>query len=372
MEGRYTALGGELASRELGEACLRSEQERAQPQGDSETMAAKEIAVEAIHKIYTSNQETGQENEGNPPQGDSEMATDGRNADAVHVYTHLHDLISETGRGSFDDTRTLSLVYWYRVSNALFVLGSLFYVGQGISYVIEAYNEDDNADDDYENDESLWYDYGAKTLGALGALAYVANAIVDLRVSILEIQGSIGSGRFGDDPSWEIGVGCTFGLAAICDFIGELIWDDDKPGPGYAAASAAVHIYLLNAVFTISGRMPRFSSFPKGMMSAGDLLFLVGSVIDVLISYVDNPNTPPSWYKFIAWAALFSSGLWFLDSILYVLANHLRVNVETDESVTVYENDVEFEFGSTISSHAESPFLCFESITNTERKLELL
>jgi hypothetical protein len=261
------------------------------------------------------------------------------------------------------------LVFWFRLANAFFVLGSLFYVGQGISYVIGAYKSDhDVDDDDYEYSESWWADYGDKTLGALGALAYLLNAMVDVRASTVEIRGSAECRVFGDDPSWEIGVGCTFGLAAICDLIGELIWDDDKPGPGYAAGSAAVHIYLLNAVLTISGRCPTFSSLPRSMMSAGDILFLVGSVIDVLISYVDNPDTPASWYKFIAWCALFSAGLWFLDSILYILANHF----ETDESVTGDDDDLEFEFGSAISSNAEHPFLDFGSVISTERKLEVL
>lgn len=297
------------------------------------------------------------------PQRDSEPATEEREVEARQIYTIMHEIIEETGHESLVDEKRI-LGKWFWLSNAFFVLGSLFYVWYSISDVIDTYNEDDSADDDTANDTWCY-----KALRSAGALFYLANSIVDLRVSIVEIQGNIGSGRFGDDPSWEVGVACTFGLAAICDLIGELIWDEDWPEPGYAAGSAAVHVYLLNALLVISGRIPRFSSLPKALMSAGDILFLVGSVIDVLISYIDNPKTPPSWFGLIAWSALFSSLLWFTDSILYVLAELLDTgeSVSGDESIDDY-----FEFGSTISCEGESPFHSCGAITNTEQKLELL
>lgn len=299
-----------------------------------------------------------------PPQSEcplphSELVTEERELDETDVYT----IMEETVRESLVHEKRI-LGKWSQLSNAFFVLGSLFYVWYGIKDVIDTYKEDDGEDDDTD-DEAWRY----KVFRAAGALSYLANSIVDLRESVVEIRRNMDSGRFGDDPSWEVGVACTFGLAAICDVIGELIWDEDWPEPGYAAGSAAVHVYLLNALLVVSGRRPRFSSLPKALMSAGDILFLVGSVIDVLISYIDNPKTPPSWFRLIAWSGLFSSVLWFTDSILYVLADLL----DTGESVSGDESiDDEFEFGSTISSEGKSAFLSCGSITDTGRKLEML
>lgn len=246
-----------------------------------------------------------------------------------------------------------------QVSNFCFFVGSILYVWTSTISVIDAYryfdeyegdDDGDGTDDDETESEPFWTAY--KFLASAAALMYVANSIIDGRVALGEVQGKVGSARFGDDPRWEIGVAVTFGVAALCDFLSELIWNDDDRWPGYAAGCAAVDIYLLNAVLVLLGRRPRFRSLPETLMSAGDILFLVGSVIDVTIAFVDNPNAPSSRTIEIAWCSFSSSALWFIDSLLYILVDFVSDNdddyssVDSDDSEGLQEE--ELEIASTI------------------------
>lgn len=246
---------------------------------------------------------------------------------------------------------------YYRIANASFFIGSILYVWQAIWNLMYDYkwyggndegnDEDAEYDDDYV--EPFWSFY--KVLSMIAALMYVANALVDGRVAVSEMRGKVGSGRFGDDPRWEIGVAVTFGVAALCDFLSELIATDDNEWPSYAAGCAAVDIYLLNAVLVVSGRRPQFTSLPKTLMSSGDILFMIGSIIDVTISFVNDPKVPTSRYIGLAWFSFASAALWFIDSILYILADYLS---DDDDYSSIGSEDsqasrAELEIASTLT-----------------------
>ena len=248
--------------------------------------------------------------------------------------TYLRDDIEMIGDGHLEERE---MTKWTIMSNSFFFLGSVMYVWTSTVDLVET--------------KPFWMAY--KTLSAIAALMYVANSLVDLRVSVKEIRGNVGSGRFGDDPHWEIGVAVTFGIAAICDFLGTLTYDV-SPVPAYVAYSTSVHVYLLNAIMVLSGRVPGFSSLPKGLTSGGDMLFLVGSLIDVLISYVDNPEAPASEWRMIAWGSLTSSILWFIDALLYILADVVPTSSnEDDDYVLAHSGDIDeddLEFSSVVST----------------------
>jgi hypothetical protein len=260
---------------------------------------------------------------------------------------------------SNNESEASAFSQYSQVSNFCFFVGSILYVWTSTISVIDAYryyddyegdDDGDGTDDDETESEPFWTAY--KLLASAAAAAYLANSLIDGRVALGEVQGKVGRSRFGDDPRWEIGVAVTFGVAALCDFLSELIWNDDDQWPGYAAGCAAVDIYLLNAVLVLLGRRPRFRSLPETLMSAGDILFLVGSVIDVTIAFVDNPNAPSSRTIEIAWCSFSSSALWFIDSLLYILADFVSDNdddyssVDSDDSEELQEE--ELEIASTI------------------------
>ena len=240
----------------------------------------------------------------------------------------------------------------FRMANCCFFVGSILYLGVSVWNVIDAYRYyGEHYDDDDEENEQFWTGY--RLLSSTAAIMYVANSLIDGRVAIFEIRGKRESIRFGEDPRWEIGAAVTFGVAALFDFLSALIWNDNDMWPGYFTGSAAVDIYLLNAVLVITGRKPNFTTLPESFMSAGDILFLIGSAIDVIISFVDNPKAPSSRSILIAWLSFASSALWFLDALLYICADYFdddysSVSLGESASIGDYIQD-EFEISSLAS-----------------------
>lgn len=241
---------------------------------------------------------------------------------------------SDRSSVSSDSLRERMPVY----SNTAFFLGSIFYVWIAISDVVayESGSMDDDAfssespsmspsdenskgDDEYGAWDELNLLFSYKVVSCAGAFGYVANAIIDFAMATMEMKAEVRRGRYGDDPRLELGVALTFGIAASCDFVGALTFDEDAPS--YTASSAAVHVYLLNALLVITGRRPNFASWPEAFTGAGDILFLIGSVIDVVISYFLTPEAALPTLKTMAWWNLASAVLWFVDSILYILAD---------------------------------------------------
>lgn len=229
-----------------------------------------------------------------------------------------------------------------KLSNFFFFFGSIFYLFTSIWTIVDAYrdaaeekdyDDDEASDDDEDYDEPFWSVY--KLISSLGALMYLTNALVDGRVAFAEIIGQEGAvGRFGGtSPKLEVAAAITFGVAALCDLLSELVWNDDNAWFGYFAGCAAVNIYLVNALLVLSARRPTFKSLPQTLMSAGDILFFIGSIIDVLISLIDNPKAPLSRGIKIAWSSFTSATLWFIDSLLYMLADHLSDNEDDYSSV---------------------------------------
>ena len=83
-------------------------------------------------------------------------------------------------------------------------------------------------------------------------------------------------------------------------------------------------LYLLNALFTLwlSRESDTTSTLSGKIVYCGDVLFLVGAIIDMIGGYLEmhDGTTSP---VLIAWAWLASSIAWFLDAICYLSASLL-------------------------------------------------
>ena len=74
------------------------------------------------------------------------------------------------------------------------------------------------------------------------------------------------------------------------------------------------------------------TAFNSAALWLGDWLFLVGSLIDVAIQYVDLPIDPNSHRDlWIAIGGLASAILWFVDSIIYLIADLHDAGAENPE-----------------------------------------
>ena len=83
---------------------------------------------------------------------------------------------------------------------------------------------------------------------------------------------------------------------------------------------ATSHIYLLSAIIALWGTTFSCPSIPVGLTLFGDILFALGSVIDVVLSYVQDGEI--HFHKMLddRWWCL-SSALWLIDAWLYFLSD---------------------------------------------------
>jgi transposase len=138
----------------------------------------------------------------------------------------------------------------------------------------------------------------------------------------------------------------TFGIAAGLNVIAVVLryfvdkQDDDHEVTADRLDMASVYVYILSAVISITGKRirPWLSPSSPGctaimindserLQDMGDLLFLIGSLVDGSMWYFMVQDQP-------AWS-LVSSVLWFLDACFY-----LRSDVVMAERATSKRNDL--------------------------------
>lgn len=98
----------------------------------------------------------------------------------------------------------------------------------------------------------------------------------------------------------------------------------------------SIHMYLVSAIFAVTGRRtrPRAWTFtlrhPDNLEDLGDLFFLIGSLVDVVLCDSHFHNNAAFW-------PIFASLLWFLDACFYLRSDMLTKSVY-DEVTLLYTN----------------------------------
>ena len=138
---------------------------------------------------------------------------------------------------------------------------------------------------------------------------------------------------------WPWAVSGTFGLAALMDLASSLTinWTV-HPQITNVCAIGAVYVYLLNAAVLLYSKQEQQEQQVDGSNSSsvmtmlsrsevleyrGDILFGIGSCIDVALSSVYcRHNVSNAQWKLVNRANLLSTILWLLDSLLYIAAEY--------------------------------------------------
>jgi hypothetical protein len=130
----------------------------------------------------------------------------------------------------------------------------------------------------------------------------------------------------------------TFGIAAAIGLAAVLIEYVDDERLDFAGISSleasmlldtvSVHVYAFSAVVCLSGKRQRPTlnssvpasspwTSPEVLEDVGDLLFFVGSVVDLVrCDYAFDDGHHPAW-------SMFSSLLWLLDAMLYLRSDYV-------------------------------------------------
>jgi hypothetical protein len=222
-----------------------------------------------------------------------------------------------------------------------FFLGALFGTIAALSDLLEALRDDsgnDDADDDdiqILNPLEFWSFY--KVMSVASTLMYLLESWLDGRD---EYRGK----------RWMFPL--VFGFAAFLDLLSCLLDDDARPWPSFVSGFAAAHLFVLSAFVTIYDNRLYYSlKLTNPAMLAipvGDALFLAGSVVDLCVSYWENPKSSSmGWLRVAAWS-LVSALLWLLDSLVYRLAD-----VEIFENPVTSTMSEEVELGTETGAPAQ-------------------
>lgn len=240
-----------------------------------------------------------------------------------------------TSSGSSSSPSTLSLLqlaepdYHLKssiISNVSFLVGSILYVKTSKIDLINS-----NYEDDYAYDDG-YYDYDTKInnyriINLVGALVFVFNASWDMYWCFgRERERKENSGE--DDEEDEIYrveekrsflSALAFGTAGSIDVVVSFYIENYKIAVILYIVSS--HIYLLSAILTLRATTFSCHSIPAGLTLCGELLFALGSMIDVVISYISDPELSHlNDHTLAEWGCL-SSVLWLIDACLYLFAD---------------------------------------------------
>lgn len=222
------------------------------------------------------------------------------------------------------------------VSNISFLIGSMLYLKTSTMDLVDSnyYNYDDDYDYNYDDD----YYAGKKKFNAysfisfIGALVFIFNAAWDMYWCFgreREREDNIKKGYESDDEieneacraeeRRNFNSALAFGVAGSIDLVVSFCIQKGRIAAILSIASA--HIYLLSAIITLRASTFSCHSISTILTRCGEVLFAVGSIIDVVISYISDPTLARlNDHDLAKWACV-SSILWVTDAWLYLLAD---------------------------------------------------
>lgn len=215
---------------------------------------------------------------------------------------------------------------WSLASNSLFLAGSAIQAYLALWELLQEGEADDDAvssglDDEDENGDAYDRD---DYMATFASTLFVVNALVDL--AWVRAGGSC---RRGDDDSRrDISSAATFGIGAALEAVSTL-FPGDEDLRQYGSNMLSCHVYLLSGLLSIRGHSSSlaYRSPAEAFMSLGLLLFAAGSLIDVVMSYLYDPELSNISTLTLARCNLASSLLWLLDAIFYMTADFILYSV---------------------------------------------
>ena len=254
-------------------------------------------------------------------------------------------------------------------SNLLFLLGAALQTYIAAWDLVAAKKEETSADEKDDDQRSLVTDDEKgnsetsgfyQVLNSLGPFLYILNAFVDvwwalassrcflsssLRnlsfVQFMQIGSQSGNVHLDYDTInqiWDLNIAVFFGIGAILEFYSTFFDEDDirarRYTTGYYINMVSMHTYLISGLLAAQKDRALLCTIARSparcFVSLGILLFLMGSILDCVISYLYDPELQSENIisKVTLAACNFSSSaLWFADAFFYVWADCLIFGV---------------------------------------------
>lgn len=244
----------------------------------------------------------------------------------------------------------------WNTSNVFFFVGSILYVGLAVWDIRQERPSSGGAGDGTTPEPTLSWLTPYVALSVAAALCYVADAATQVCVSssssstpsssfeaLATSSSSTAGVGAGDDSSrsssgrenhnhlvhrmrksqkcLKLSVGLFFGLGALLELISALTTTlNDSRWSNWLTVCSA-HSYLINAILLWAGKQVSFTTVAETVEMVGDGLFLIGSAIDVSLSYFYIGESNEALSSFVHKGCLLSSMLWLVDALLYLAAD---------------------------------------------------
>jgi hypothetical protein len=203
------------------------------------------------------------------------------------------------------------------VDSIFSITSDCFFFAGSVCYLIVSHWRASNVDEDSVKATRI------STIAVGGSIFYMFNAGVSIALAVYKIRcNPRGSARWRASV-WNLVSNLLFGIGATIDTANciNLIFNGIDPS-GADRRSLSAYLYFLSGlcicyVLNFSGR-----HYHQLLVGTGDLLFLLGSVSDLIITYVTQYlRNSTEVNKF--W--LISSSLWLVNSVLYLVADILAL-----------------------------------------------
>jgi hypothetical protein len=270
------------------------------------------------------------------------------------------------------------------ISDILFLFGSILYVliavwdyqsadersnddDGGHSFLLLAPGEHETDDDRMEIElPNFTVAISPYTvISASGAVMYIFCAIFQLK----QLTNSCGNSnhhllhKLRHIPLLETSTGLAFGVGAMLDISCTMAESLEDPSISRYFGVSSSYMYLLNACLIFFGKEYCFETVADGIESFGDILFLTGSIIDVLSIYLLAGRDADE----LAIGNLVFTSIWLLDAIIYILGDLYCCYCEDNDDDSEGEDDIDDAISIALYS-AASDTQSLGGVTNFSKR----
>jgi hypothetical protein len=135
-------------------------------------------------------------------------------------------------------------------------------------------------------------------------------------------------------------VAITFGLGATLDLLSAFTSEMSDSRISNWAVVGAAHSYLVNAILILSSKTATLESLSQRVTVLGDILFLIGSLVDVSLSYFFIGEESDEVWKYVYRGYLLSSVLWLINALLYIIADIASKDLCATTSCTIEHSEI--------------------------------
>ena len=164
---------------------------------------------------------------------------------------------------------------------------------------------------------------------------FFTSAMIELGIDLVLVR-TFAHGRYTNKKGWNVAISTLFIVGTTLDIAAFFLWNQRKLTQEHRVLFASGHTWLVTAVLVLwaegRGMIAELSKCgPNGLDGVGNLLFLVGALVDCIVRYLDIPGTPRP-ERPLAKLEFSSAPIWLTSAVFYLMADLLRSKKRTQRT----------------------------------------